>query len=240
MLIIPAIDLLDGECVRLFQGDYSQSTHYSKRPASIAKAFAEAGARRIHIVDLDAARGNSKTNRNVIHDIRKEVPCVLEVGGGIRSEDDVKELLDIGVDKLILGTLLANKPEKVGEWVSKYGDVFIAGIDARDGMVKISGWENDINLKDLELVDRIKNLGIKEIIYTNISLDGTLQGPDIERTNLIAERSGLEVILSGGISSEQDIEEVITHRHRGLKGVITGKAIYENRISLSAVFRDYQ
>ncbi|MBN2738881.1 MAG: 1-(5-phosphoribosyl)-5-((5-phosphoribosylamino)methylideneamino)imidazole-4-carboxamide isomerase [Spirochaetales bacterium] len=227
------------ECVHLCQGDFNQTTAYSKRPASIAKAFAEAGARRLHIIDLDSVRGNSANNRDVIREIRDTVPCVLQVGGGIREEEDVKELIDIGVEKLILGTLLINNPETVSAWVRQYGDIFIGGIDAREGMVKIDGRVSSTFLKDLEVLDTIKNLGITQLIYTNISRDGTMEGPDIDRANLIAQRSGMEVIIAGGISSEQDIEEIVTHRHKNLIGLIVGKAIYENRISLSAVFREY-
>lgn len=240
MIILPAIDILNGECVRLYKGAYDSSKVYSNKPEEIAKSFEEAGARWIHIVDLDAARGKGKTNRNTIGKIRDAVSCSLEVGGGIRTEDDVKDLLDIGIDKLILGTILAKEPIKVAKWAGIYGSMFVGGIDALNGKVKISGWEGDASMEDSDLAGRAMKLGLCGIIYTNISKDGTLEGPDIENTNRIAEASGLPVILSGGISSEEDIKKTVENCHPGVKGIITGKAIYENRLSIEECIKKYQ
>ena len=240
MLIIPAIDLLNNQCVRLLKGDYSTSKVYSDTPEETARSFIKSGAKRIHIVDLDAARGEAKNNREVISVIRKAVDCVIEVGGGIRSEADIEELLEIGVNKLILGTILIKNPKKVIEWVKSYGDIFIGGIDVLDGYVKISGWEQASGVIDTDLANKLKGWGINEIIYTNISKDGTLGGADIESTNRIAKESGLSVVLSGGISSDEDIENVSNNKHSGVTGIITGKAIYENKINLEKVIKLYQ
>jgi phosphoribosylformimino-5-aminoimidazole carboxamide ribotide isomerase len=240
MIIIPAIDILNGECVRLYQGNYNNVTVYSKDPVDIARSFEEAGARRIHIIDLEAARGGGKNNRGKIGQIRETVNCTLEVGGGIRSQKDIEELLSIGINKLILGTVLVQQPDKVAEWTKTYNNIFIAGIDALDGRVKISGWEDDSGIDDIILAQHAKELGLTEIIYTNISHDGALTGPDIKRTALIAEESSLPVILSGGISSRTDVEEVIKKDHPGITGIIIGKAIYEQKVSVPDLIQSFQ
>ncbi len=242
MLIIPAIDLIDGKCVRLERGDFNRVTVYSDNPVSIARDFEKAGVRWIHIVDLDAARGNvegSAKNRRVVREIKMSVGCNVEIGGGIRSESDVEELLNSGVDLLILGTIIVRNIDRVTRWYRNYGDVFIAGIDARDGIVRVSGWEESGGIGDAELAERVSKIGIRRIIYTNISRDGLLSGPDVDRTNLIARVSNLRVVLSGGIGSENDIEYVYK-KGESLAGVITGKAVYEGKISLERMIELYQ
>ena len=242
MLIIPAIDLIEGRCVRLERGDFNRIKVYSDNPVEVARRFEESGVKWIHIVDLDAARNfpaGKLKNRSVIRKIARTVGCNVEVGGGVRSRDDVEELLNCGVDRIILGTIIVKKIETVENWLGEYGDVFIAGIDARDGIVRISGWKESGGIGDTELVRRIKDRGIGRVIYTNISRDGLLVGPDVDRTNLIAKISGLRVVLSGGISSESDIKYVFD-RGFNIVGVITGKAVYERRISLERMVRLYQ
>ncbi len=239
MIIIPAIDLIDGKCVRLTKGDYNTSTVYNEDPVETAKAFEKAGAKRIHIVDLDAARGDGN-NRKVIKKICSQVSCIIETGGGIRTEDDVKELIDCGITRMIAGTVLAKDPEKVAGWIAKFGSLFIAGIDAFNGEVKVSGWEKSSGLSDTDLAKASAEMGIISIIYTNIAKDGTLGGPDLGNTIRIAEDSKLPVILSGGISSEDDIKTVIKKGiNSGITGIITGKAVYEGRINLDSVIAGY-
>ena len=242
MLIIPAIDIIDGKCVRLYKGDYSKVTNYSDSPADVAVQLEEAGAKRIHIVDLDAAKGDGVNNRRTISEIRKKTSAVLELGGGIRADDDIKEILDIGIDRLILGTVFARKPEIGGEWIAKYGNNFIAGIDALNGEVKVSGWEKGSGVKDTELAAKAGEAGFCSIIYTNISRDGTLSGPDAQRTALIADASSLPVIVSGGISCEEDFKNIAENKsYKGkIAGIITGKAFYENKFSLADVVEKYQ
>ena len=240
MIIIPAIDILNGECVRLFKGDYAQSIVYDNDPAVVAGNFEKAGAVRIHIVDLDAAKGEGKNNRKQIKRIRDAVNCRLEAGGGIRKERDVEELLSIGVDRLIIGTVFVRDPEKVTEWIEKYGKVFIAGIDAFNGQVKIAGWQEGTAIIDTELAKLAKSIGVNSIIYTNIARDGALEGPDIERTAAIGRESKLPVILSGGISCEKDIEAIVKGNFSGITGIITGKAVYEGKINLETVIKKYQ
>lgn len=241
MLIIPAIDIIDGKCVRLYQGDYGKVTSYDRDPAAKAQEFEQAGAKRIHIVDLDAARGGAD-NRALIRRIRKRVNAVLELGGGIRTEDDIEAVLEAGIDRLILGTVFAKNPGLCGEWALKYGDIFIAGIDAYNGEVKVSGWEKGSGLMDTELAEKAGRNRMCSIIYTSISRDGTLEGPDLAGTSAAAEKSGLPVIVSGGISSAEDIAAVSSHRQEGvvIAGAITGKALYENRFSLKEIIEKYQ
>jgi phosphoribosylformimino-5-aminoimidazole carboxamide ribotide isomerase len=203
-----------------------------------AKAFEEAGAGRIHIVDLDAARGDGN-NRNVIKKIRAGVSCVIETGGGIRSTDDVRELIDCGISRMIAGTILVKDPELAASWISDFGPRFIAGIDALEGEVKVSGWEKGSGLTDTELAKTAAAMGIISIVYTNIAKDGTLSGPDLVNTMRIARESGLPVILSGGISSDDDIRMVCAEAaDSGISGIIIGKAVYEGRINLEKIIQE--
>ena len=236
MTIIPAIDLLGGKCVRLFQGDYSQSTQYDYDPAEAAKEFEAAGARRIHLVDLDAARGG-ENNRKTLARIREAVSCVVEVGGGVRSEADIRELLEIGVDRVIVGTMMVREPELVAEWAGRYPRL-IAGIDARDGVVRVSGWEDASSVSDEQAAEWAGAHGMLSIIYTDISRDGTMEGASLGRTVAIAERAGLPVILSGGVRGPEDVEAAA--EQPGIVGVITGRALYEGRIDLREVIERFQ
>lgn len=241
MLIIPAIDLLDGKCVRLYKGDYSKVTVYSDDPVAMARSFVSSGAKRIHLVDLDAARG-SANNRSIIAEICRQVDALFELGGGIRTQDDVKEIVDIGVDRLILGTVFAKDPECGARWTAQFGKKFIAGIDALDGEVKVSGWQQGVRMADTELAKKAAECGMCSIIYTNIVKDGTLSGPDTERTLTIAEASGLPVTVSGGISCAQDFADIV-HNPRcagRIGGIITGKGFYEKRFDLASVIARYQ
>ena len=244
MTIIPAIDLLDGKCVRLFQGKYDQSTVYSSDPVETAVKLASTGINRLHIVDLNAARSGSKhygekrdNNRRIIKIIKAAVPCMVQTGGGIRSDDDVKELLDLGIERLILGTLFANNPDQASRWISVHGSHFIAGIDALNGMVKTAGWENGSSLTDLELAKKAGAMGFLSIVHTNIQRDGTMQGPDFERTRAVAQAAGIPVILSGGVKDSQDITqaEALEQNEPLIKGIIVGKALYEGAVDLNTV-----
>ena len=240
MFIVPAIDLLGGRCVRLHQGDYGQVEAYDTDPVETALKFVRSGAKRIHLVDLDAARSGTGTNRETIGRICAAVDVVIEVGGGIRSDRDVEELLALGVERLVVGTLLVKDPAVFAGWVKRYGQKFVAGIDARNGEVKVSGWEEGSHLKDTDLAQRCSDLGAVSLIYTNIERDGTLAGPDAERTLAVAEAAQLPVILSGGVSSLDDIRLLAESEHPLLAGVITGKALYKGRLDLAQAVTLYQ
>ncbi len=236
MIAIPAIDLINGRCVRLTEGVFSTAKVYGQDPAAVARGFAEEGAERLHVVDLDAARG-SGNNRRSIAAIRKQFPGILDVGGGIRSLDDAGRLRDSGVDLLIVGTALARDPEKIAGWAESLGPVLVAGIDARDGEVKISGWEAGSSVKAADLARQARDLGLVEIIYTDISRDGTLAGPNISETVSIAALSGLPVVISGGVGTMTDLEILAENPPPGVHGVIFGKALYEGHIDLRAAIK---
>lgn len=238
MIIIPAIDILDGKCVRLYKGDYDKVTVYYENPVDAAKMFKNSGAKLLHIVDLDAARGEGKNNREVIKRIVAEVNCEVEVGGGIRTEKDIEELLSIGVKRLILGTILVKDFPQVEAWTKKYGQIFVGGIDALNDDVKISGWEKGSGIKVIELARKLEALQFKAIIYTNIAKDGTLEGPDLVNTKKLAAAVTLPVILSGGVSCSDDLEMV--KNVPSIWGAITGKAIYENKFDIVKMIDKYQ
>lgn len=240
MLIIPAIDILGGRCVRLYMGHYDSAEVYEGSPVELAEQFQAAGAKRLHVVDLDAARTGSSENRRLLRKIRRAFEGTIEVGGGIRTQEDVEHLLETGVDRLVVGTILAKDPDTVEAWVKKYGQKFIGGIDSLAGHVKIAGWKKDSKILDSDLAAKCRDLGLVSIIFTNIAKDGTLEGPDLENTQRIHRESGLPVILSGGISSPEDLKVIADAAPAGIPGVITGKAIYKGRIDIQKVIADYQ
>lgn len=240
MIIIPAIDILDGGVVRLHRGDYTTAETYNTDPSSMAREFEKAGATRIHIVDLDGARDGGKHNRKKIRKVRKAFSGTIELGGGIRDEDDIAELLDLGIDRFVIGTVFAKNYRKVEGWVQHYGDIFIAGIDALDGQARISGWETGTETEDIVLARRAEEIGMCSIIYTNINKDGSMEGPDLDSTNKIAEAVSIPVIHSGGIRNLEDIENLVKAKAAGIEGVIVGKAIYEKTLSLPEAFSTYR
>ncbi len=238
-ILIPAIDILDGKVVRLLQGSYEQVTVYDNDPLETAKRLEEQGVRRIHIVDLDAARGQGKNNRAVLGSICKQSSCEIELGGGIRSREDVKQLLDQGLHYLIVGTALVKNPDEVASWISLAPQKFIAGIDAREGKVKVAGWEADAAMSDTDAVRLAASLGFSAVVYTSISRDGTLTGPDIDACLRIADEGKLGLIVSGGIGSMNDVHRVMDLSSAGIAGVIIGKAWYEDRIDLKELCDRY-
>lgn len=240
MEIIPAIDLYGGRCVQLYQGNYETAEVYDVEPTAIAREFEIAGASRIHIVDLDAARGNKFVNRKIIRKIRRAVSCMVQMGGGIRSDEDIEWLLDLGIDRMIIGTAFARSPDLLEGWTSHYGNIFIAGIDARGGKVFVDGWEHETNNRDIDLAVRASNSGAESIIYTNIDKDGTLTGPDIAGTMRIAAGASIPVILSGGVSNPDDIKRTAIEGKGKISGIILGKSLYKHAINLSQVISQYQ
>lgn len=240
MLIVPAITILDGKCVSLQQGNYGSVKEYDKDPASLAKEFEDAGVSRVHIVDLNAARGEGQKNRKKLIRIRRTVSCDLEFRGGIREEEDVENLLDLGMNNLVAGTAFARSTNKVAGWIQHFGDLFFAGIDAINGVIVISSWEGDTEIQDTELAKRAKETGIRRIIYTNIQNEGDTEGPNIERTLAIAEAAGLPVFLSGGVRSMEDLEAISAFEEKGIKGVILDKAFYEGEIDIKEAVNRFQ
>lgn len=234
MILIPAVDLLGGKVVRLFQGDMDNYIVYSDDPVDIAKKFIDMGVERLHIVDLDGARAGGTSNYGTIENIAFLGGLKLEAGGGIRSMDAVSRYLSIGIDYVILGTVVAKDPELTKEALSAYPGSIILGIDALGGMVATEGWYESSNIQIAELIDIYKDYSAESVIYTDIEKDGTLTGLNLDTTMRVAGASPFPVIASGGVSTAADIDMLLDLEHPNIKGCIIGKAIYEGRIDLKA------
>ncbi len=228
MKIFPAIDLRDGKAVRLFQGDYDQMTVYSEDPVDIARSFKAKGADYLHLVDLDGAKDGKLVNFDTIKAIVEQVDMYVEVGGGIRNEERIKQYLDLGVGRVILGTIAIKNPEFLEEMVVKYGAKIAVGVDARDGFVAINGWKEITDKESFEFCTYLRDIGVKTVIYTDISRDGSLQGTNIEAYKKLQQIEGLEITASGGIS----FEEEITTLKDITDAAILGKAIYSGVLDL--------
>ena len=238
MKLYPAIDIKNGQCVRLQQGVFEATTVYSSEPFQIAKQFEEAGAKFLHIVDLDGALQGMGANDEALAEIIKNVTIPVEIGGGIRTMQDIEHRLNMGVTRVILGTKAVESPEFVKEAILKFGaDKIVIGIDAKDGMVAIKGWETISNVDAVTLALSMKDLGVKTIIYTDISKDGMLCGPNLVQTARMVEATGLDVVASGGVSSMEDLEQL---ENVGVEGAILGKAIYEKRVDLKVAVARFQ
>ena len=237
MLIIPAIDLKDGRCVRLSQGRSSEATVYDADPIEVAKRFASAGAQMIHVVDLDGAFTGKSRNREIAKGIVTSVEVPVQIGGGIRSQEDVRELIDAGAERVVIGSLAAQFPEKLAMLLDEFGARISVGIDAKAGELMVHGWTEAAKLSPVELARRVAALGGERIIYTDIARDGMLSGINVTETVAIAVASGLRVTASGGISSLEDIRKLIDAREPLVDSVIVGKAFYENRFTLEKAIK---
>ncbi len=231
MLIIPAIDIKNGNCVRLLQGDPDRETVYSSSPVDVAKQFEEAGAKLIHVVDLDGAFEGKPVNHAIVSSIASSVSIPIEIGGGIRTAEAVHMYADIGIRRIIVGTVILEESFK--SMIVTFRDILVAGIDAKNSMVATHGWKKSSSMKALDLIREITGSGISEIIYTDIATDGMLAGPNLNAIEEILNNiTGIRLIASGGISSIEDIAALSRLDSSGLKGCITGKAIYDGRINL--------
>jgi len=238
MIVIPAIDLRDGRCVRLLQGRKSDVTVYHENPLAVAKQFAAAGADLIHVVDLDGAFSESgSSNRDVVKQIVAKVGVPVEFGGGIRSLEDVQELCDAGVTRVVLGTVAAESPELLKDFVGRFGTRICVGIDARNGQVMTRGWEASAPVAAVDLARTVAECGVKRIIYTDIARDGMMVGPNIEQTLTVVRAAKVLVTASGGVSSLDDLKRLRDTREPLLDSVIVGKALYEEKFTLEAALR---
>lgn len=237
MIFIPAIDLIEGRCVRLLQGDYSKKIQYSRDPVEVAQFFQDEGVEFIHVVDLEAAKDGSKRNLKVIEKIVQAVKIPVEVGGGIREKKRASILMEMGVSRVILGTLIVKDELLACELVEEYGNRLAAGIDARKGIVKLSGWQVDSDIKAIELAKKVKDMGFHLIIYTDILRDGTMEGPNLKEIEEMARVSGIPIIASGGVSGIGDLLALKPLEKMGVLGVISGRAIYEGRLSVREACR---
>jgi phosphoribosylformimino-5-aminoimidazole carboxamide ribotide isomerase len=229
MVLLPAIDLKDGECVRLFQGDYSTAHRVAENAVETARSFQAAGAEWLHVVDLNGAKSAKPVNADLMFQIQKNTGLKLEVGGGIRDMSTIDFYLQNGISRVILGTAAVNHPELVAAAVKKYGDKIAVGIDARNGMVAQQGWTQTSSVDYLTMAKKMEQAGVKYIIFTDISRDGTLSGPNLTMLKQLQENVSCRIIASGGIRSLQDISDL---SNLGLYGAICGKSIYAGTLRL--------
>ncbi len=237
MEVIPAVDLKGGKCVRLFQGKADRETVYYENPLEVALMWEQKGARRLHMVDLDGAFQGSPQNKAVIKEIAAALQIPIQMGGGIRKEETVEELLSLGISRVIIGTAAVDNPGLVERLVETYGERIMVGVDAQDGLVAVKGWVEASTLKALDLVKQMEQLGIKEVVYTDISRDGTLRGPNFDSTREIAENTGVKIIASGGVSSLEDIKKAKELEGVGISGIIVGQALYTEKFTLEEALK---
>ena len=237
MEVIPAIDLLDGKCVRLYQGDYNQASIFNDNPVEVARQWAAEGATRLHVVDLDGAKEGKSINLSVIEAIAKAIKIPVQVGGGLRDRAGVARLLNTGVERAILGTVAVEKPDLVTELCQEFPEQIVVGIDARNGMVATRGWLETSEVAATDLAQRMAQQGAAAIIYTDIHRDGTLSGPNMDALRELAESIDIPVIASGGVSSLTDLLSLLSLEPIGVTGVIVGRAIYTGDVSLKEAVR---
>ncbi|QAS53751.1 1-(5-phosphoribosyl)-5-[(5-phosphoribosylamino)methylideneamino]imidazole-4-carboxamide isomerase [Halobacillus litoralis] len=230
--IYPAIDMRNGKCVRLEQGDFNKETVYGDNPFEVAEKFADTGAKWIHMVDLDGAKQGSRQNAEHVLRVAEELDCRVQIGGGIRSEADVLYYLERGVDRVIIGSLAVSDTETTKELLAEYGDRIAIGLDARDGYVSTAGWIEQSHIKAAELGSELADAGAETFIYTDIAKDGMLSGPNTKEIVRLAETTGVDVIASGGIKGLNDLVELKQFSNRHVIGSIVGKALYTNQFTL--------
>jgi phosphoribosylformimino-5-aminoimidazole carboxamide ribotide isomerase len=231
MKLYPAIDIKGGKCVRLCQGKFDKVQVYAENPVDVARAWERAGASYIHLVDLDGALMGRGVNRDVIRKITKTVFVPVQLGGGIRTKEDLEAVFDMGVSRAIIGTKAVKDPSFIKECIDEYGaDRIVIGIDAKDGFVAVEGWGEVSKISAMQLGLDMKALGVKTIVYTDISKDGMLTGPNVAATKELSDATGIDIIASGGVSTMEDLERIYAN---GIHGAIIGKALYEKRIDLA-------
>ena len=233
MIIFPAIDIRGGKCVRLLKGDFAKETVFSDKPEEMAKKWQAQGAQFLHLVDLDGALAGKPQNLATVEKILAAVDIPVELGGGIRTLESIDEVLALGVRRVILGSVAVRDPELVKTACAKYGDRIVVGIDAKDGIVAVDGWGVSGDVDATALAKEMKKAGVKTIIYTDISRDGTLSGVNVEATAKLARESGVAIVASGGVKSIADIEALKPYEKDGIEGVIVGKSIYMGTLDLA-------
>jgi len=232
MDVIPAIDLLNGLCVRLYQGDYAQSQVFNDNPVEVAVQWVEQGATMLHVVDLDGAKTGQLVNQKVIGAIAQAVPVPIQVGGGLRDFASIKQLISLGVNRVILGTVAVEQPQLVADLCQAFPNKIVVGIDARNGKVATRGWLETSEVLALDLAQQMQELGAATIIYTDIHRDGTLEGPNLEALRELAAAISIPIIASGGVSSVTDLLSLLALEPLGVSGAIVGRALYTGDISL--------
>ena len=236
MKIFPAIDIKDKKCVRLIKGDFSQKTEYQKSPVEQATQFIDKGFKNLHIVDLDGALTGETVNFDIIKEIVSKFDFKIEVGGGVRDFDGIQEYADIGVDKVILGSAAIKDKNFLKKACKKFPKKIALGLDSKDGKLSISGWKENSGISTLDFLNEVNDYGISRLIFTDINRDGTKESPNFEETLKVAEISNCPVIISGGVSSIDDIKKAKTLKN--VEGVIVGKAIYDGNINLEVLVKE--
>ncbi len=234
MYILPAIDLRDGKCVRLIQGDYNRQINYNDDPVAQALIFEQQGAQWLHVVDLDGALHGDQYNLTVLKAIREKTSLNIEVGGGIRTEDSISKLLETGINRVILGTSAFEQQQWFHDMVRKYPQKIVLGMDAKNGMIATHGWTVTGKMNVLEMAQTVNNLPLAAIVYTDIAKDGMLTGPNLESTRELAENCQIPIIASGGVGSLQDI---VNLKDLPIEGIITGRALYENKFTVAQAIK---
>ena len=229
MIIFPAIDIKDNKCVRLIQGDFNKVSIYGDEPDKIAKKWEESGSKFIHIVSLNGARGEGNINDNSIKRILDTVNVPIQVGGGIRDEERAKILFDLGVNRIILGSIAVKNRQLLKNLLNKYKDKIVVSIDARDNLVALEGWEEISKVNSIEFCKELEKMGVRTIVYTDISKDGMLDGPNFDIYKILRKETNLDIIASGGITTIDDVKKLI---EMNIYGAIIGKSLYENKIDL--------
>lgn len=229
MRIYPAIDIKDGKCVRLFKGQFSDVTVYGDSPAEMAKKWEAQGGEYIHVVDLDGALRGHGVNADIIKNICSSVNVPVQTGGGIRTMEDIEAKLSCGISRVIIGTKAVSDSEFVKRAIDKYGEKIVIGIDAKDGMVAIEGWEKTSNFTAVEFAEKMVSIGVRTIVYTDIATDGTLAGPNVSAMSEMVKAVNADIIASGGIGSLEHIKSLMP---TGVEGVIVGKALYTEKVNL--------
>ncbi|MBL6664398.1 MAG: 1-(5-phosphoribosyl)-5-[(5-phosphoribosylamino)methylideneamino]imidazole-4-carboxamide isomerase [Rickettsiales bacterium] len=234
-MFFPAIDLKKGKCVRLFKGEMDKATVFNDDPAAQAKEFEALGFKYLHIVDLDGAIAGDSRNEQVVKNILQNISIPAQLGGGIRTLEQIEKWLNIGISRVILGTIAAKNPDIVIEACKKFPGHIVVGLDAKNGFVATEGWVETSEIKAIDLAKKYENAGVEAIIYTDISKDGTLTGPNIEETKELAQNITIPVIASGGISCDDDIIAIKNLKQFGVIGAIVGRALYDKKVDIKLI-----
>ena len=238
MIIFPAIDIKDGECVRLIKGDFNQMTSYEKSPFDQAKIYFQNGFSNIHIVDLDGALKGRPSNSNVVKEILKNFKLKIQIGGGIRTIDDIDNWVKSGVDKVIIGTAAVENKDLLKIACKKFKNKIAISLDVKDGFIFLSGWKKKTNILAVDFLKEIQNFGVSRIIYTDINKDGTKEGPNIKDTIELSNKVKIPLVISGGISSIEDIKKIKSLNNSNIEGIIVGKSIYDGDVKIKELAKE--
>jgi len=233
MIIFPAIDIKDGKCVRLIKGDFNKIISYEDSPANQAIKYSQSGFNDIHIVDLDGALQGKPVNSIIVKEIINKVKSRIQIGGGIRTIDDINNWIEIGVDKVVMGTAAVENTSLLKTACDKFKNKIVVALDVKDGLIALSGWKKQTNISAIDYIKEIQNFGVSRIVYTDINKDGTKKGPNIKDTVELSSKVKIPLVISGGISSIKDIERIKSLNNPNIEGVIIGKAIYDGDIKIS-------